>query len=107
MPLPDENRVESMRASRSSSQCRKRSFHCGGMIWRTGTLGQFESAEAPGRVRLRCLARMLRQTQGAFALPGESLISNRAGKINQWSCYDFEWRVQCRRQPLDGHEWPL
>src|SRR6266481_1886164 len=34
-PLADENSVESMRASKSSIQCRIFLFHCGGTIWRT------------------------------------------------------------------------
>ena len=83
-PTAEENSVESMRASRSSIRCRIFFFHCGGTIWRTGALGQFVSAQAPGRAPLRRLAGMLRQTQGAFASLGTRLISNRAGTINQW-----------------------
>src|ERR1700745_1996508 len=78
-----------MRASISSIKCRIFCFHCGGTIWRTGALGQFESAQAPGRARSRRLARMLRQTQGAFAPLGTQLISSRAGAINQWSASRF------------------
>jgi hypothetical protein len=43
--------VESMRASKSSSQCRIFSFHCGGTIWRTGTLGQFAALKHPSGYR--------------------------------------------------------
>jgi hypothetical protein len=64
--------VESMRASKSSIQCRIFFFHSVGTIWRTGTLGQFESAQAPFRARSRRLAGMLRQTQGAFTPLGDS-----------------------------------
>jgi hypothetical protein len=35
MPLAEENREESMRASRSRKKFRIRAFQCGGMIWRT------------------------------------------------------------------------
>ncbi|MGC2084269.1 MAG: hypothetical protein WA702_13050 [Bradyrhizobium sp.] len=37
-PRPEENRVESIRASQSSIMCRILAFQFGGMIWRTGTL---------------------------------------------------------------------
>jgi hypothetical protein len=65
--LAEENSVESMRASKSSIQCRIFCFHCGGMILRTGAFDQFEGARAPGWAPSRRLAGMLRQTQGAFA----------------------------------------
>src|SRR4051812_13673355 len=57
MPLPDENSVESMRASRSSIMCRIFCFHRAGMIWRTGALGRFEGAESapPGTLETSCL----------------------------------------------------
>src|SRR5512140_2517496 len=74
-----------MRASKSSIQCRIFLFHSAGTILRTEALGQFESAQAPGRAPSRRLAGMLRQTQGAFALLGTHSLSSRAGAINQWS----------------------
>jgi hypothetical protein len=44
------------------------------MIWRTVALGQFESAHVPGRAGRRRFASMLRQTQGAFASVGHSVL---------------------------------
>src|ERR1700712_1844371 len=54
-PLPDENSVESIRASRSRKKFRIFCFQCGGTIWRTGTLGQFASVpRRPGAVETSC-----------------------------------------------------
>src|SRR3982074_3682824 len=62
-----------MRASKSSSQSRIFCFHSGDTFRRTGTMW------AP----LRRLARMLRQTQGAFAsVATRSYLAERASQTN-------------------------
>src|SRR5215204_4220822 len=72
-PLPDENSVESMRASRSRRKFRIFCFQCGGRIWRTGP-SVVRNAHAPGRALSRRHALMLRQTQGAFRTLGDSQL---------------------------------
>src|SRR5215212_626063 len=50
-PLPAENIVESMRASKSSIQRRILFFHSVGKMLRTGASGQFQIAQPPGWAR--------------------------------------------------------
>ena len=79
--MPDENSVESKRASRSRQRCRIFALPTvGGTIWRTGPLVSSQRSGARLGAPSRRLAGMLRQTQGAFAThSGTRVVCSRAG----------------------------